>query len=194
MSRFALLVAFVLVSGCDSVLPPAPSSPRPVTVALHGQLTGDAFYHLAPVAAGETFVARLDGADGAVELRHRGVGGGHGVVELAVQGQSPSSVTVEYVADGVVLGSGPALRADTAFTAGQSEDGPDSWHYVQREDGTIDIEYDYNESGNGTGTTSITTPDGSTYEVTHVRFVLEGADLGWAERLTFDAPSTFALK
>ena len=218
--RFALVAALALtLAACDAAAPagpaplvedaPAPPAsliPTAVRVPVDGASAGDFVYTLAPLPIGGVFGVRLELASGRTATVRNGAAGQGAAVSLDLDGFAPDSVTVEYLADGVAVAPpltyaarpGTTRRASSAYPAGMSDRGPDSYHWEER-DGQIVLVEDYKgdpdaqarrAGGPGSG---FVTASGERVRVTDVAFTVHGVGPDAAQAVVFESPSLFVL-
>ena len=194
-SRTALLAvpALALVfTACDTATPaPAPNA-NVVTLDARSAGSGDVLYALAPLDLDESFEVELDRGADALRLRSTRTAGGYGL-SLDVREAQSDSIVVSYLAYGQPVAEPVTLGGDEPIFAGESANGPDSYHYVY-ENGAWIIAKDY-KSGNGFAgesggatTTEFRTLTGEVVQVTDVTFTVYGLDAAPPSSVQFESP------
>lgn len=178
------LVALLVLFGCDGTLLASQTAEIKTETK-----RGDVLYSLAPLDTGDTFAATLrldDGTD--IVLYTEGIGDGLAETRLDTGSLPVTSITVEYLSDGIPTAPARSIdpagffsfdsSGDEGDTSGES---PTSYHYVER-DGQIVIEQDYTASIGpetttekqylGTRGATFVMDDGSRVPVTHLRYTI----------------------
>lgn len=186
-SRYSLLAVTtlgLLVAGCDTATPTTDTA-EAVRLDVQAAPTGDVLYDLTPLRTGESFDVALDVGVDDLTLRSTRTEAGY---ELSyVPGtMKPETVVVSYFAHGEMVAQSTADGGEPV-SAGASEEGPDSWHYVYR-DGVWTVAKDYNNDLTNGDTTPFTLPSGEVIEVSDVTFTLYGLDAPGPQSVRFDAP------
>lgn len=194
MRATILTAALLAAAGCDST-GPAPAASPALTLDAHEATSADVFYDLAALAPGERFDVVLQTSDDALRLRTTRSDRGY---DLAFEPgeERPSTVTIRYLNDGVVVADPITYGPGEPIVAGTATEGPDSYHY-EYIGGQWVLVKDYNgdpDSGVTGGSTTFTTPLGEVVEVTHVEFVVGGLALAPAEEVRLESPRALRLK
>lgn len=193
-TSLALGAALVLISGCDAVQ--STQAPRTtVSLATHAAASGDVLYDLEPLAPGETFDIGLDLGDESLGLRSTRHAAGYALTFEPAVRQRPDSVVVRYLVNGTEVAPSHSFSGDAeSYDAGDSEDGPDSWHYAwQNGSWVLMKDYKRGEDGEAAGTTAFTTPSGQTVEVTDVEFRVYGLDTAAPSEVQFETPGALRI-
>ena len=169
------------LASCDGLGPVAQSDAQ-------ASASGDVLYRLAPLALGETFSVALGAAERALGLhstRHRA---GY-ALSFVPDGLDPDSVVVRYLFDGREAAPAVTYAGGAAYEAGESEEGPDSWHYVWiNGDWVLTKDYRQDGSGEGPASTAFTTSAGQRVAVTDVVFEVYGIDMAPPDTVRFATP------
>ena len=226
MTRLTALVPLLLaLAACDAAGPVGePDAPDTAALAapfidvrlpLGGAPRADVVYALAPLAAGDRFLASTALGSGAVATLVNRAGGDGVALALAVDGVSADSVTVEYLAHGVPVAppvvhrraaarsSARALAAEDPpsdeFPGGTAESPPSSYHY-EKQNGKWVVVQDYAgatsesaRSSTSAAGTRFVTVGGHRARVTHVAFTVHGPDPGPAVEARFQSPVPFSV-
>lgn len=195
-TSLALAALFALVSGCDAVGSTSTAAPK-ATLSLdtHAAVSGDVLYTLEPLAPGQTFEVGLDVGDETLRLRSTRHAEGYALTFEPDVRQRPDSVVVRYLANGIEVAPSRTIPGfEPTYAAGDSEEGPDSWHYVW-ENGYWIIMKDYKKGKNGltAETTTFTTAAGETVQVTDVAFQVYGLDTAPPSEVRFETPNAIQI-
>ena len=196
-----LLSALVALTGCDTATPPL-SAPMPFQVAhtaagitLNASTPdpsrGDVLFHLDPLPADAVVSAELRTSAADPRLEYAAADG-----DIRLVAEGARAVEVAYLADGREVAPRTAHKGGAdAYSAGSTDTGPTSYHYVTQADGSVVIRWDYNNDGrrltdpSATRGATVRTPAGEVVRVTDVSFRAWGLDLGTIESVEIGSPS-----
>lgn len=195
-TTLALAATLLVFSGCDTAdFTSTSASPATVSLAADAATSGDVLYDLEPLAIGQTFDIGLEVGDEALHLRSTRHAEGYALTFEPDARQRPDSVVVHYLVNGVDVARPHVVSGfEESYGAGDSEDGPDSWHYVW-ENGSWIVAKDYKRgrAGDEAGMTVFTTPSGETVQVTDVEFRVYGLDTAAPSEVLFETPGKIQI-